>query len=316
MSSREGRRVGITTSRRGGVGELPGGLGLGCHVGEHELDALELGMLLPNCWRSPRVGDRCVHRSLRDPDGLCRDTQPGAVEGLHCELEPFALVADAIRGRNPDVVEGQLRGRRARMPILCSTRGAAKPGLSVSTMNALIPFRPPAAGSVRAKTVSDVRDRAVGDESLRPVEDVLVTVARGPHPVRGHIRARGRLGQGKGDQPLAAGRIAGSIGPSARRSRPGGSAARRASGRSDQAGRRVGSRDLLDEDGLRDRVKVRPTVRSSKHVPSRSCWARRSLRSWGNSAPSRVDLSRPWRDALVRQLAHTARSSSCSAVGR
>ena len=41
-----------------------------------------------------------------------------------------------------------------RMPILCSTRGAAKPGLSVSTMNALIPFRPPAAGSVRAKTVT------------------------------------------------------------------------------------------------------------------------------------------------------------------
>ena len=40
------------------------------------------------------------------------------------------------------------------MPILCSTRGAAKPGLSVSTMNALIPFRPPASGSVRANTVS------------------------------------------------------------------------------------------------------------------------------------------------------------------
>ena len=41
-----------------------------------------------------------------------------------------------------------------RIPILCSTRGAAKPGVSVSTMKALIPLRPPAAGSVSAKTVT------------------------------------------------------------------------------------------------------------------------------------------------------------------
>jgi hypothetical protein len=41
-----------------------------------------------------------------------------------------------------------------RIPILCSTRGAAKPGVSASTMKALIPLRPPASGSVRAKTVS------------------------------------------------------------------------------------------------------------------------------------------------------------------
>ncbi len=41
-----------------------------------------------------------------------------------------------------------------RMPILCSTRGAAKPGVSVSTMKALIPLRPPASGSVSAKTVT------------------------------------------------------------------------------------------------------------------------------------------------------------------
>ncbi len=32
--------------------------------------------------------------------------------------------------------------------------GAAKPGVSVSTMKALIPFRPPASGSVSAKTVT------------------------------------------------------------------------------------------------------------------------------------------------------------------
>jgi hypothetical protein len=40
-----------------------------------------------------------------------------------------------------------------RIPILCSTRGAEKPGVSVSTMNALSPFRP-AAGSVIAKIVT------------------------------------------------------------------------------------------------------------------------------------------------------------------
>ena len=41
-----------------------------------------------------------------------------------------------------------------RIPILCSTRGAEKPGVSVSTMKALMPFLPPASGSVSANTVS------------------------------------------------------------------------------------------------------------------------------------------------------------------
>ena len=40
-----------------------------------------------------------------------------------------------------------------RIPILCSTRATAKPGVSVSTMKALIPLRPPASGSVRAKAI-------------------------------------------------------------------------------------------------------------------------------------------------------------------
>ena len=146
------------------------------------------------------------------------------------------------------------------MPILCSTRGAAKPGLSVSTMNALIPFRPPAAGSVRAKTVRRFATEPWVMNRLDPLRTYSSPSRAARIRFEATSRAGGGLGQGEGGQPLAA-----------RQSRKVSVLLLIGAGQEDrqraellddrdQAGRRVGASDLLDEDRLRDRVEVRPAV--------------------------------------------------------
>ena len=143
---------------------------------------------------------------------------------------------------------------------MCSTRGAAKPGVSVSTMKALIPLRPPASGSVRAKTVRRFATEPWVMKRLRAVEDVVVAVARGAHPVGGDVAAGGGLGEGEGGQPLPGGEarevsVLLLVGPG-QQDRQG---AELLDDR-DQAGGGVGPGDLLDEDALRDRVEGRAAV--------------------------------------------------------
>ena len=79
--------------------------------------------IAPTIWRSPirwpnwravaRVGGRDLERALGDPDGLGGDPRPAAIERLHREPEPVALVADPVGGRDADAVEGELGGRAA-----------------------------------------------------------------------------------------------------------------------------------------------------------------------------------------------------------
>ena len=91
-----------------------------------------------------------------------------------------------------------------RIPILCSRRGAEKPGVSVSTMKALSPLRP-GVGIGHGEDGDQVGDRAVGDEALAAVEQVVVAVTPGAHPNAGHVAAGARLGQAEGGDPLPAG---------------------------------------------------------------------------------------------------------------
>ena len=206
-------------------------------------------------------------------------------------------------GRNPDVVEGQLGGRRAAdAHLVLDARGGETGAVGLDDERAH-PL-PASGGRIgQREDGHDVRDRAVGDEPLRPVEDVLVTVARGPHPVRGHIRAGGGLGQGEGDQPLPAGQsrevsvllLVGAGQEDRQR-------AELLDDR-DQAGRRVGASDLLDEDGLGDRVEVRPTVALLEARAEQILLCQEVLEVV-RELRLLVDLGCPRRDALVRQLAH------------
>ena len=95
----------------GGVGHLAGRLDLHAHVGEQELQALELRDRLAELLALLGVAERVVERALGDADGLGGDGDPGVVEGPHRGLEAGALRADHPVGGDPDVVEVDLAGR-------------------------------------------------------------------------------------------------------------------------------------------------------------------------------------------------------------
>ncbi len=150
-----GRSAAFASTARGGrVGQLAGGLGLAGHVGQHELDALEVGDALAELLAVGGVGDRRVERALRDAHRLRGDREPRRSRVAIAILKPSPSAPSRFAAGTRTSSNVSSAVGEPRMPILCSTRGAAKPGVSVSTMKALIPLRPPAAGSVRAKTVS------------------------------------------------------------------------------------------------------------------------------------------------------------------
>ena len=77
---------------------------------------------------------------------------------------------------------------------MCSIRATLKPGAGTSTTkHDRRRWRGASgSGSVTAKTVMQVRDRAVADEPLRARDDVVVPVADGPGPDRGRRPSRPR----------------------------------------------------------------------------------------------------------------------------
>ena len=95
----------------GGVRHLAGGLDLHAHVGEQELQALEVRDRLAELLALLGVAERVVERALGDADRLRGDGDAGVVEGLHRGLEAGALGADHPVGGDPHVVEVDLAGR-------------------------------------------------------------------------------------------------------------------------------------------------------------------------------------------------------------
>ena len=98
-------------SAGGDVGQLAGRLELHGHVGEHELQALELGDRLAELLALLDVAERVVQRALGDADGLRGDGDAGVVQGPHRDLEAGALRADHPVAGDADVVEVELAGR-------------------------------------------------------------------------------------------------------------------------------------------------------------------------------------------------------------
>ena len=88
-----------------------GGLDLHGHVGEHELDALEVGDRLAELLALLDVALGVVEGALRDAEGLGRDRDAGVVQGLHRRGEAGALLADHAVGRDANVVEVDLARR-------------------------------------------------------------------------------------------------------------------------------------------------------------------------------------------------------------
>ena len=175
------------------------------HVGQHELDALEVATGWPNWLALLDVADGVVERALGDAERLRGDGDPGVVEGGQRGLEPGPLRADDPVGRDARVLEDDGPGRRALdAEFLLRLAEAETPGSVFSTTNAEIPRAPLSrVGHGHDRVV--LRDPGVGDPHLGAVQHPA-----GPRPrtarvfIAGGVRARARLGQRVGEQRLAA----------------------------------------------------------------------------------------------------------------
>src|SRR5690606_13728669 len=81
---------------RGPVGQQPGRVDLGRHVGEHEADRLMVGDRLAKGLALGRVAGRRLKRPAGDAQRLRGDADPTAVEGAHRDLEPVADLTEQL----------------------------------------------------------------------------------------------------------------------------------------------------------------------------------------------------------------------------
>src|SRR5699024_7258004 len=91
----------------GHVHHLAGGLQLHGHVGEHELDTLEVGDGLTELLAFLDVGHTLVQGALSDADGLRADGHAGVVEGAQRDLETLTGGADHTVPGDAHIVEEQ-----------------------------------------------------------------------------------------------------------------------------------------------------------------------------------------------------------------
>ena len=104
-----------------------GGLRVLRHVGEHPLDALEVGDRLTELLARLGVVDRGVERGLQDADGQRGDTDTAFVERAHHHVEAAVRLAQQSIARQRDVVEPQsadLRRALAHLVLLRAGRDA------------------------------------------------------------------------------------------------------------------------------------------------------------------------------------------------
>ena len=190
------------------MNELPGGLDLRRHVGEHELDRLERQHRLAELLPLRGVAHRPVEGALGQADGLRRDTGTRAVERHHRVLEADAFLRGHPGGSrcgHAAVVKCSSTTGTQRMPIVSSRLPIfGSPGVSRSTTNAEIPRGPAVGIAVEAKMVKNVGHAAVRVPLLLAVDDPVVAVLGRGAEAPG-VGARGLLGETEGDQALALG---------------------------------------------------------------------------------------------------------------
>ena len=149
----------------------------------------------------------------------------------------------------------------------------------------------------------ELRDRAVSDEPLAAVEDVVVTVAGGAHAVGRDVAAGSCLGQCERDQPFTGSQAwEVSVLLLLGAGKEDGQRAELLDDR-DQAGRRVGACDLLDQDALRDRVERGAAVLLREARPEQVL-LRQQVLEVPRELRGLVDRCGTRGDSLVGELAH------------
>src|SRR5579875_1262971 len=171
------------------------------HVGELELDALELVDRLAELPALARVGDRVVGRALRDADRLRGRAETRFLERRERDRQALADLADDVAVRHAHVLEDRLAGRRradAELVLELAHAEARPVGLDDER-------RDPARLAVGHREDDvEVRDAEVADPVLRAVDHPLLAVAHGGRLHARGVRARFRLRQRERGRPLAA----------------------------------------------------------------------------------------------------------------
>mmetsp|Transcript_15983 Transcript_15983/g.36504 ORF Transcript_15983/g.36504 Transcript_15983/m.36504 type:complete len:210 (-) Transcript_15983:643-1272(-) len=111
-------------------GEEASGLDLQGHVGDLELDGLQLRDGAAERHTRLRVPHSGIQRCLCDPHSLARNADPAPVQGHHGNLETHAKFTQQVRSRNAAIFEDEAASSRRtnaelvlRLPC-CETRSA------------------------------------------------------------------------------------------------------------------------------------------------------------------------------------------------
>ncbi len=182
------------------VHEQARGFDLDRHVGEHELDRLQVGDRLAEGLALARELQRVRHRAFRQAQAARADDGAAGVEREHRVVEALALgAADEVLARDAAVLEDDV-GRRdaadAHLAVLSRDAEAGRVRGDDEAADALRARR-----AVGAREGDDVvGDGAAGDVHLLAVEDVVIAIADGP---RLQVRGVGAMvGLGEAERAL------------------------------------------------------------------------------------------------------------------
>ena len=179
------------------LNQSAGSCGLGCHLSDVPLDALQSSDGLTELDTLVSVLDSQVDSAFSNADSLCADADTCAVQSLHCDLEALVDLAQDVGSGNAAILEDQLSGLGACDTHLVLDLTAGEAGSAL-----LNDESGDAAGALGGVGGSEDHQNAgacaAGDEALGAVQDVLVSLGiidsnltpAASEPALGSVRAK------------------------------------------------------------------------------------------------------------------------------
>ena len=194
-------RLAAVLGARGLVDERPRGGDVARHLGEHELQALQLRQRRPERLALLEVRRRLLERGSGDPDARRADRDPALGQARERDSVSPALVAEAVRGRERRRRRRSAR-RRGRPGCPSSSRGrrTGSRASPFSTRNAVMPFEPFDGSTSRRRGTDPPRARSRSRSSCRRGDSAVVDLARRPGFEAPPRRCR-RDGFGQAERP-------------------------------------------------------------------------------------------------------------------